>query len=192
MTFRLRDPAHPRGSDAVRPAAALIGWTPRPSPSSAATTETAIATGRGIAYVHYKRNETSMTVAITVEIERTSGMRCIVCAYDCSLMINPNTLRAQDEGNLLQTLWQMPHKETTFDRERVTSVDGAGYRLLRSPKVPLLDIAFGKRRDDPPLGAGEGASAPVPAALANTVFNAVGARLRTVPFTAAHVSTALG
>ena len=75
---------------------------------------------------------------------------------------------------------------------RVTSVDWASYPLLRFPEVPLLDIELIDRRNEAPLGAGEAASSPVPAALANAVFDATGVRLRTVPFTAQRVKAALG
>ena len=88
----------------------------------------------------------------------------------------------QVEGNILQTLSRTLHEETTFDRSRVTSVDWASYRLLRFPEVPRLEIELVDRRDQPPLGAGEAASTPVPAALANAVFDATGVRLRNVPF----------
>jgi CO/xanthine dehydrogenase Mo-binding subunit len=57
--------------------------------------------------------------------------------------------------------------------------------------VPRLDIELVQRIDQPPLGAGEAAAAPVPAALANAVFDATGARLRTVPFTPERVRAAL-
>jgi CO/xanthine dehydrogenase Mo-binding subunit len=49
--------------------------------------------------------------------------------------------------------------------------------------VPFLDIELVQRLNEPPLGAGEAASSPVPAALANAVFDATGVRLRNVPFT---------
>ena len=102
-------------------------------------------------------------------------------------MINPDAVRAQVEGNILQTLSRSLYEETTFDRSRVTSVDWASYPLLRFPAVPKLEIALIDRRDQPPLGAGEAASAPVPAALANAVFDATGVRLRSVPFTSERV-----
>ena len=73
----------------------------------------------------------------------------------------------------------------------VTSVDWASYPLLRFPEVPLLDIELIDRRNEAPLGAGEAASNPVPAALANAVFDATGVRLPTVPFTAQRVKAAL-
>jgi CO/xanthine dehydrogenase Mo-binding subunit len=86
------------------------------------------------------------------------------------------------EGNILQTLSRTLHERTTFDTQRVTSVDWASYPILRFSDVPTLRIDLVQRTDQPPLGAGEAASAPVPAALANAVFDATGARLTEVPF----------
>jgi CO/xanthine dehydrogenase Mo-binding subunit len=91
----------------------------------------------------------------------------------------------------LQTLSRTLYEETTFDRSRVTSVDWASYRLLRFPQVPRLDIALIDRPELPPLGAGEAASTPVPAALANAVFDATGVRLRSVPLTSAKLKALL-
>ena len=140
-----------------------------------------------MAYIHYKHNETYVAIAMEVEVDRGSGeiarARASACAHDCGLMINPDAVRAQVEGNILQTLSRTLYEETTFDRSRVTSVDWASYPLLRFPDVPRLEIELIDRRDQPPLGAGEAASSPVPAALANAVFDATGVRLRSVPFT---------
>jgi CO/xanthine dehydrogenase Mo-binding subunit len=192
LEFRVRDLADPRGIEVMRRVAQMIGWQPRPSPAPRGTGS--VASGRGIAYIHYKHNETYVAVAMAVEVDRASGeiaVRRICCAHDCGLMINPDAVRAQVEGNLLQTLSRTLYEETTFDRSRVTSVDWASYRLLRFPQVPRLDIALIDRPELPPLGAGEAASTPVPAALANAVFDATGARLRNVPFSAAKVKALL-
>ena len=77
-----------------------------------------------------------------------------------------------------------------FDHARVTSVDFASYPILRFPDVPEIAIDLVTRPTDPPLGAGEAAATPVPAALANAVFDATGIRLRTVPFTPERVKRA--
>jgi nicotinate dehydrogenase subunit B len=164
--------------------ARLMKWQPRTSPGPDA--RASVARGRGMAYIHYKHNETFVAMGMEVEVERRTGAIKVVrvsCVHDCGLMINPDAVRAQVEGNILQTLSRTLHEETTFDRSRVTSVDWAGYPLLRFPEVPRLDIELVQRLDQPPLGAGEAASAPVPAALANAVFDATGVHLRTVPFT---------
>jgi CO/xanthine dehydrogenase Mo-binding subunit len=188
----LRDLGDPRGAEVLRRVAQMIGWQARPSPAPRAAG--GVASGRGVAYIHYKQNETYVAVAMEVDVDRASGeitVRRICCAHDCGLMINPDAVRAQVEGNVLQTLSRTLYEETTFDRSRVTSVDWASYRLLRFPQVPRLDIALIDRPEQPPLGAGEAASTPVPAALANAVFDATGVRLRSVPFVAAKVKALL-
>ena len=79
----------------------------------------------------------------------------------------------------------------TFDKSRVTSLDWASYPILTFPDVPEITIDLVDRPTEPPLGAGEAAATPVPAALANAIFDATGARLRTVPFTPDRVKQAL-
>lgn len=184
IAFRLQGLANPRGREVIERLARLMRWSPRPSPRSPAPQR--VASGRGMAFIHYKHSETFVAVGMEVEVDRGSGeirVQRVACAHDCGLMINPDAVRAQVEGNILQTLSRTLLEETTFDASRVTSVDWRGYPLLRFPEVPFLDIELVQRLTEPPLGAGEAASSPVPAALANAVFDATGVRLRSVPFT---------
>jgi CO/xanthine dehydrogenase Mo-binding subunit len=192
LEFRLRDLSDPRGIEVLKRCAALIGWTPRPSP--AARQSSATVRGRGLAFMHYKHNESYVAVAMQVEVERASGairVLQLVCAHDCGLMINPDAVRNQVEGNLLQALSRTLHERTTFDTQRVTSVDWASYPILRFSDMPEMRIELIQRLGEPPLGAGEAASTPVPAALANAVFDATGARLYEVPFAPATVRAAM-
>ena len=152
-------------------------------------------TGRGIAYVHYKHEETLVAMGMEVAVERATGrirVTRVVCAQDCGLMINPGCVPAQLEGNILQTISRTLHEEVAFDAKRVTSVDWASYPILRFPEVPALEFDLIQRLDQPPLGVGEAASTPVPAALGNAIFDATGVRLRTVPFRAEHLKAGLG
>jgi CO/xanthine dehydrogenase Mo-binding subunit len=184
VQFRLRDLSDPRGREVIERVAKMMQWSARPSP--AARSQRRVAAGRGMAYVHYKHNETYVAMGMDVEVDRGSGeirVKRVACAHDCGLMINPGSVRSQVEGNILQTLSRTLYEETQFDKSRVTSVDWASYPLLRFPEVPRLDIELVQRLDQPPLGAGEAASSPVAAALANAVFDATGVRARTVPFT---------
>jgi nicotinate dehydrogenase subunit B len=193
LEFRLRDLSEPRGIEVLKRSAALIGWTSRGSLTRTRGDEP-IAAGRGIAYMHYKHNENYVAIAMEVEVERKTGairVKRVGCAHDCGLMINPDAVRNQVEGNILQTLSRTLFEETTFDHARVTSVDWASYPILRFPDVPELRIELIDRRGQPPFGAGEASSTPVPAALANAVFDATGARLREVPFTRKRVLAAL-
>jgi len=190
VEFRLQGLSDPRGVEVVRRTATLIGWQPRPSPSPVAS-----GAGRGFAYMHYKHNESYVAMAMEVDVDRTTGairVRRVACAHDCGLVINPEGLKAQIEGNILQSLSRTLFEEVAFDRSRVTSVDWASYPILRFPDVPEILIDIVDRPREPPLGGGEASATPVPAALANAVFDAVGARLTTVPFTRERVRAALG
>jgi len=192
IEFRLRGLTDIRGIEVIRRAAALMTWQSRPSPSH--TRDAAVMRGRGIAYVHYKHSETYVAMGMEVAVERASGrirVERVACAHDCGQIINPDGVRAQVEGGILQTLSRVLMEEVQFDRSRVTSVDWSTYPIMRFSDVPKLDIELIDRPTQPPLGAGEAACTPVGAALANAVFDATGARLRTVPFTPQRVKSAL-
>ena len=170
----------------------MMKWQPRSSPGP--ERNAAIARGRGIAYIHYKHQETWVAMGMEVAVERATGkikVERVACAHDCGLMINPDGVRAQVEGCILQTLSRALFEDVKFDQSRVTSVDWSSYPIMTFADLPKLDIELIQRLHEKPLGAGEAATAPVGAALANAVFDATGARLRTVPFTPDRVKAAL-
>jgi CO/xanthine dehydrogenase Mo-binding subunit len=190
VEFRLQGLSDPRGLEVIRRAAAMIGWKTRPSPAVDAR-----GSGRGFAYVHYKHNESYVAMAIEAAVDRASGalrVRRVACAHDCGLVINPSALAAQIEGNILQTLSRTLFEEVAFDRSHVTSVDWASYPILRFPDAPEVLVDIVNRPHDPPLGAGEASATPVPAALANAVFDATGVRVTTAPFTRERLRAAFG
>jgi nicotinate dehydrogenase subunit B len=192
IEFRLRWLADGRGIEVIKRAAALMAWQSRPSPVS--SKDAAVMRGRGFSYVHYKHSESYVAMGMEVAVERASGrirVERVACAHDCGQIINPDGVRAQVEGSILQTLSRALMEEVQFDRSRVTSVDWGSYPIMRFSDVPKLDIELVDRPTQPPLGAGEAACAPVGAALANAVFDATGVRLRTVPFTPQRVKSAL-
>ena len=184
LEFRQRALDDARGREVLQRCTQLIGWAGRKRAASGDD----VQRGMGLSYVHYKHNETYVAIAMEVEARRSSGemrVKRIACAHDCGLMINPDAVRNQVEGNILQTLSRTLHEQTIFDAQRVSSVKWSDYRLLRFPEVPELLIDLVSRPELPPLGAGEAASAAVPAALANAIADASGVRLRDVPFSAA-------
>jgi CO/xanthine dehydrogenase Mo-binding subunit len=193
VEYRLRRLANPRGQEVLRRAAARMGWQARPSPRPP-DPAAAVLTGRGISYVHYKQAETHVAIGMEVAVERATGVirvTRVVCAQDCGLMINPDSVASQLEGNVLQTLSRTLHEEIAFDRARVTSTDWASYPILRFDEVPAIELEMIQRLEEPPLGVGEPAAAAVPAALGNAVFDATGVRLRVVPFRPDRVRAAL-
>lgn len=191
LAFRLRHLPDPRGREVLERVGKMMGWRPRPSPRERNSER---MQGRGIAYVHYKQAENYVAMGVEATVERATGavrIARVACAHDCGLMINPDAVRAQVEGCILQTLSRTLFEEVTFDRSRVTSTDWASYPILTFPDVPRLDIALIDRRHERPLGAGEAATAPVAAAVGNAIFDATGVRLRRAPFTPARVKAAL-
>ena len=193
VQYRLRGLSDPRAIDVLKRAAEMIGWQTRPSPNPRAA-QGKVLLGRGVSYVRYKQAENYVAVAMEVAVEPATGKIAVprvVCAHDCGLIINRDSLRNQIEGSILQTLSRTLHEEVKFDRSHVTSVDWASYPILAFPEMPAIEVALIDRPNLPPLGAGEAATAPVAAALANAVFDATGVRMRTVPFTSARVKAAM-
>jgi CO/xanthine dehydrogenase Mo-binding subunit len=193
LAFRLGKLTDPRAIDALTRTSQAFGWQARPSPNPQARQGT-LLTGRGVAYMRYKQNENYVAMAMEVTVDPASGkiaVTRVTCGHDCGLIVNPDALRNQIEGCIVQTLSRALHEEVTFDRARVTSVDWATYPVLTFPEVPLIDVILLNRTDQPIMGAGEAATAPVAAALANAVFDATGVRLRTAPFTPERVKAAL-
>jgi CO/xanthine dehydrogenase Mo-binding subunit len=192
VEFRLRGLKDPRAIEVLKRTAALMKW--QSQPYQLASSNGPVARGRGIAFVHYKHSETYVGMAMDVAVERATGriaVERVACAHDCGQIINPDGVRAQIEGSILQTISRVLMEEVMFDRSRVVSVDWGSYPILRFSAVPKIDIDLIDRPTEKPLGAGEAACAAVGAALANAVHNATGARLRTVPFTPERVKLAL-
>jgi CO/xanthine dehydrogenase Mo-binding subunit len=193
LAFRTGQLTDPRALDALARASKAFGWQPRPSPNPGRAAGALLA-GRGMAYVRYKQAENYIATFMEVAVERASGaigVRRVVCAHDCGLIVNPEALRNQIEGAIVQTLSRALHEEVQFDRSKVTSVDWATYPLLRFPEVPSIEVILINRPDQPLWGAGEAAAVPVAAALGNAFFDATGVRLRRVPFTRDRVKAAL-
>ncbi|HVM80191.1 MAG TPA: molybdopterin cofactor-binding domain-containing protein [Stellaceae bacterium] len=189
LAFRLAHTTDPRGIEVLKRVEALMKWEPRVGPNRAGA-----GRGRGIAYVHYKHAENYVAIGMEVSVDRASGavkVTRVACAHDCGLVVNPDGVRNQVEGGIVQTLSRALFEEVTFDRERVTSLDWASYPILRFPDAPEVIVDLVDRPELPPMGAGEAATAPVAAALANAIFDATGARLRDVPMTPERVKAAL-
>ena len=179
-----------RAIECLQAAADKAHWQKRPSPASAATGN--IAKGRGIALT--QRASTFVAAVAEVEVNKTTGqvaVKRIVCSHDCGLMINPDGVKNQVEGNVIQGVSRALYEEVTYDGNGVTSLDWATYPIMRFPDLPELDIVLINRAEMRPLGAGEGATIPPAAAIANAIFDAVGVRLREGPFTPKRVLAAM-
>jgi len=193
VEFRLQGLADPRSIAVIKRAAEMIGWQTRRSPNPQARQGTLLI-GRGLAYARMKQTEAYVAMAMEVEVDRTSGrigVRRVTCAHDCGLVVNPDGVRNQIEGSIVQTISRTLHEEVKFNRSCVTSVDWLSYPILRFPEAPAIEVALLDRPAEPPFGAGEPSTMPVAAAIANAFFDATGVRLRDAPFTLERVKASL-
>jgi CO/xanthine dehydrogenase Mo-binding subunit len=204
VEFRLRYLKDKRGIAVIEAAAKQAQWTPRPAGSSATRapwphrpaggTHRAdeVATGRGIAFA--RRKNTRVAVIAEVEVNRRTGRiwpRRWTVAHDCGLIVNPDNLRRVIEGNILHATSRALFEEVRFNPQTVTSVDWLSYPILEMRDAPeQIDIVLLDHPDELPLGAGEPATRPVAAAIANAVFDATGTRLRQAPLSAERVRAA--
>lgn len=184
VEFRLRYLADPRDAAVVRAAAEKAGWQKRvgPRPRDGAR----LAIGRGIAYA--PRNNAVVAIVAEVEVDRETGryrVRRFTCAHDCGFVVNPSNLRGTIEANLVQGMSRAMHEAVRFDATRVLSVDWLTYPIVDMVEVPdAIDIVILNNRPEArSRGAGEPATRPVAAAIANALFDATGVRLRRVPLT---------
>jgi nicotinate dehydrogenase subunit B len=191
VEFRLRYVKDPRDLAVIKAAAEKAGWQARPSPRKDQTGDQ--VSGRGIAYA--QRGPTRVAVIAEVDVDRSTGRiwpRKFTVAHDCGQIINPDGLHHAIENNVVQatsrTLWE----EVKFDNENVTSVDWRTYPILELDQAPQqVDIVLINHPEIAPSGAGEASSRPVPAAIANAVFDATGVRIRRAPFSPDNVKSAL-
>jgi CO/xanthine dehydrogenase Mo-binding subunit len=129
-----------------------------------------------------------------VEVDTSTGkirVTRITVAFDCGLIINPDGVRNQIEGNMMQGVSRTLFEEVKFDATGVNSLDWASYPVLRFQDIPDVQIQLISRPELPATGAAEGPIVVVPAAIANAVFDATGVRLREIPFTPERVLNAL-
>jgi nicotinate dehydrogenase subunit B len=191
IEYRLRYLRDPRAIDLINAVAERAGWTPRPLWKEP-TAESDIVRGRGFAYALYVHSKFpgygaawSAWIA-DVAVNKATGdvsVTRVVAGQDSGLMINPEGVRHQIHGNVIQSTSRALMEEVSFDRHSVTSREWGAYPIITFPDIPKIDVLMLPRQDQPPLGVGESASVPSAAAIANAIFDATGVRFRELPFT---------
>ena len=188
VAFRLRHLADARAREVLTTAAERFGWT--------ASAPLPPGRGRGIAFARYKNLAAYAAVAAEIEVERESGRARLVravAAVDSGEAVNPDGIRNQIEGAILQSASWTLYEAVQFDRERILSRDWASYPILRFGAVPeRVEVHVIDRPGAPFLGTGEAGQGPTAAAIANAVAHATGARIRELPLSAARIKAAIG
>lgn len=148
--------------------------------------------GRGIACCQDVGSYVAQVAEVTVN-RQTGRIKVdrVVTAFDCGLIVNPNIVEAQVEGNVMWGVGTALLEEVTVADGRITAANFNNYPILSLRDAPETEVVLLNRPDLPPTGVGEPPIGPVAAAVANAVFAAVGARMRSLPMTPERVLQAL-
>ncbi len=194
IAYRLRHLRDARMREVLAAAAKAASWDARPSPRPGHR-RTGVVKGRGTSCVLYEGDNGYCAMVAEVDVDQDTGRvivsRCVV-ALDCGPISNPDGLRNQIEGGVIQGISRTLREEVTWDAQRVTSVDWRTYPpLYLGDPVPVIESVLINRADVEASGAGETSLTVTAAAIGNAIFDATGARLREVPFTPERVKLAL-
>ena len=188
VTFRLAHLEDARARDVVSAGADEFRWVARATPTN--------GHGYGFAFARYKNLAAYCAVAMQVRVDRETGdvqVLRVAAAVDTGQTINPDGVRNQIEGGIIQALSWTLFESVSFDASRITSTDWATYPILRFSSVPeTMTVRIIDRPGAPFLGCGEAAQGPASAALANAIANATGKRMRDLPLNAARLKGAIG
>jgi nicotinate dehydrogenase subunit B len=193
VAFRLKHLQDYRTIGVIKAAAKAVNWEVRTVKTS--RLRTGVVSGRGIACVAYEGGNGYAALVAYVDVHLETGVvnpRRFVIALDCGPISNPDGLRNQIEGGILQGMSRSLVEEVTWNERRITSVDWETYKSLHLDyEMPPIESVFVTPADVPATGAGETSITVTPAAIGNAIFDAMGARLRDLPFTPERVKGAL-
>ncbi|MFP7671880.1 molybdopterin cofactor-binding domain-containing protein [Marivita sp. S0852] len=152
------------------------------------------AQARGIAYAQYKNAMTRVGIAVDLNVDDQGATHLaqVTLVADAGRVVDPDGLRAQLEGGVLQGASWALFEAVTWGPEGRDCLDWDSYAVLRFDNVPRVNIRLLEPDDTPSVGAGEASPGPTVAAIANAIHAATGLRLRRMPFDAdAIISAAL-
>jgi CO/xanthine dehydrogenase Mo-binding subunit len=194
VAHRLKHLSDTRLINVVNAAAKAANWESRISPKPG-NRRSGVVSGRGISCVLYEGDNGYCAMVAEVDVNQDTGaviVKRLVIAEDCGPVSNPDGLRNQLEGAALQGISRALLEEVTWDDSKVTSVDWRTYHpLFLGAEIPKIETVLMNRTDVRATGAGETAVTVAPAAIANAIFDATGARVRDVPLTPERVKAAL-
>ena len=186
VEFHLRHLTDERARAVIEKAAQMADW--------GAARGTDLDRGTGLGFLRYKNNASYVATIVELRVNRSAGKIFLekgIIACDAGQIVNPDGVANQLEGALLQAASWTLREQVNYDEQGITSLDWRSYPILRFRDAPAIDIELINRSDQPYMGVGEGAMGPVSAAIATAVYDAVGVRLRHIPFTPDKVKEAL-
>ncbi len=183
IEFRLRHLQDARARQVIEVVAKAAGWT---------TGEKGNATrGRGLGFARYKNLSAYCAVIAEVEVGATLRVRRVFAAIDAGQVVNPDGLKNQIEGGIVQAISWTLKEQVLWDRDRVLARSWESYPILHFDETPEVEVSIVNQPGDPALGVGECAAGPTAAAVANALFNAMGVRARDLPLTPERIARAM-
>jgi isoquinoline 1-oxidoreductase len=173
LEFRLRNLSDPRLRSVLEAAAKNFGWPRQKAPE-----------GRGFGLACGTEKGSFVATGAEVTVDRASGdVRVVrlVEAFECGAIVNPDGLRNQVVGAMIQGLGGALFEAIAFENGRIRNPHFATYRLPRFRDVPEIEAILLDRKDIPSAGAGETPIMAVAPAIGNAIFDATGVRLNGLP-----------
>jgi nicotinate dehydrogenase subunit B len=180
LEFRLRNIKDERLRDALQAAAKTFGW---------GKTKPAASHGFGIACGFEKGGyiatcaEVAIEAPTTKEDQKNKRVRIVrvVEAFECGAVVNPLQLTNQIEGAITMAIGGALFEAVEFRNGTILNSKFSSYRVPRFNDAPPIEVVLLDRKDIPSAGAGETPIVGLAPAVANAIFNATGARLRSLP-----------
>jgi isoquinoline 1-oxidoreductase beta subunit len=170
---------HPRNLKVLETAAKKAGWG-GPLPAG---------WGRGIAVHESFGSFIAQVAEVSVDSIGILTVHRVVCAVDCGRTVNPDTIKAQMESGITYGLSAALYGAITIKDGRVEQGNFHDYQIMRMWAMPRVDVHI-IDSNELPGGVGEPGVPPIAPAVANAVFAACGARVRSLPLTADKIQTA--
>ncbi len=172
---------HPRTLKVLETVAEKAGWG-KPLPKGH---------GRGIAVHESFGSFVAQVAEVSIDKKGALKIHRVVCAIDCGRIVNPDTIKAQMESGITFGLSAALFGAITLKNGRVEQGNFHDYQLMRMQGMPRVE-AYIIDSSEHPGGVGEPGVPPIAPALANALFVATGARVRSLPITAEKILAALG
>ncbi|WP_416559696.1 molybdopterin cofactor-binding domain-containing protein [Limnohabitans sp. yimb22184] len=180
LAFRLahlRGPVHTRAAAVLQKVTEMSGWTDAPA------TERPEGWGRGLAYARYKNTGAYCAVVVELVVAEKVKLHKLWIAADLGHVVDADGAINQLEGGALQAASWALCEAAQLSPQGITSNDWTRYPILKFSDMPAVSVALMPGADHASLGAGECSSGPTCAAIANAIFDAIGVRVRSMPFT---------
>jgi nicotinate dehydrogenase subunit B len=184
--FRLAHLSDMRARHVLERLRDISGWEQKP--------DSGHGEGWGIGFARYKNLSTYAAVLMKLTVDEDSGQVQLTHAQavvDAGLVVNPDGVRAQIEGGIIQAASWTLKEQVNYDSSGILSESWGSYPILRFSEIPDVAVEIIDQPEQPWLGVAEAAQGPTAAAIANAIFHASGKRLRHLPLKASKILATL-